>query len=153
MNSSHQEVAIVLDYSDMARDIYAASALHSYLSPEDKPLPPMIVPDNEQALVPALKSAFIFTSLNMLPLIADIDLNDDHGINLTLKVNTDTARRKLDLLRHTLRDAVVAYAMHTCCLGIDDTMSQRYRATALSAVAALNMLCSTPAVIRINPHR
>ncbi len=32
MNSSHQEVAIVLDYSDMARDIYAASALHSYLS-------------------------------------------------------------------------------------------------------------------------
>ncbi len=152
MNSSHQEVAVALDYSDMARDIYAASALHSYLSPEDKPLPPMIVPDNEPALIPALKSAFIFTSLHLLPVIADIDLNGADVINVTLKVSSETALRKLDLLRHTLRDAVVAYAMHTCYLGIDDTLSQRYHATALEAVATLNSLCSTTPDLRIKPY-
>lgn len=153
MNTYYEEVAVALDYSDMARDIYAASALHSYLSPEDKPLPPMIVPDNEEALIPALKSAFIFTSLHMLSVMSDIDLGGDECIGVTLKVSSDTARHRLDLLRHTLRDAVVAYAMHTCFIGVDDTMAQRYRADALPAVASLNSLCSASPELRIRPHR
>lgn len=142
-------MTIALSYEAVADGIYAVSALHSYLAPTDSDMPPMLCRDCRPALYAAIRGAFNFTALRVLHAISDLSLDDTDTIIMVIK---DDAARGADaaVVRHTLREAVAAYTMHICYLGVDTPASDAWLATFNSHADTLRRLLP-PRPPRLSP--
>jgi len=139
-------ISINLSVKSITDEIYAASAIRTLMSDEERQ-PPMLTRHNEPALMKVIADAYLHTLLALLHHTADIDadnldqLSVDSSVSVELHAASGLSTNTIPAIERTLEHAVAMMSMSLCYVGIDADVAQRYatlhRSSIDTAVALL----------------
>lgn len=143
-----QQFNLALSRDSICNSIYALSALRSFTTPENSPLPAILTPDNRKALILAINDAFSNITMRLLSIVSNINFdNDDDIMMLTLEVSDRIASSSANTLRSLLESSITHYVLHLCYDAANATQSPNYLDRVDADISAIyTILTVTPPV-------
>lgn len=122
-----QQFNLALSRDNICNNIYALTALRSFTTPEDSPLPAILTPDNRKALMLAINDAFSNITMRLLSIVSNIDFDNNEDIMmLTIEVCDRVAPSSANTLRALLESSITHYVLHLCYDVANTSKSNNY---------------------------
>lgn len=141
---------LTLSLKAIRETVYALSAMHSYMSAADRPVPPLLTPHHSKGL-----DRLIIHSLAGLaseyPGAIEVGRQDHDtvSLNAALRQGADASA-----VRRTIEHLLVARTMWECHTSIDNATADRYRATYTDGADSLKKaLASIHPPLKLRPRR
>lgn len=141
---------LALSLKAIRETVYALSAMHSYMSPYDRPMPPLLSADQKEGIDQLIRHS-ITGLANEYPegIVAGQPDHDTVTITAVLRPDKDAAS-----VRRTIEHILVARTMWECHTGVDNETADRYRTMYTESADSLKKsLGTTKPPLKLHPQR
>ncbi len=141
---------LALSLKAIRETVYALSAMHSYMSPHDREMPPLLSDDQKEGINQLIRHSIIGLA-NEYPGGIMAGPAEHDTVTITAVIRPD---RNAASVRHTIEHILVARTMWECHTGVDNETAERYKATYTESAEALKQsLGTTRPRLKLKPQR